>query len=87
MDTSRFTGAKTSMVYVRFEDDRMPEQRLRFRAISREDAAPVEQNKQARLKALERKLETLLKEVHELRREGDPKKSIGPNQGSGWAPR
>jgi beta-lactamase regulating signal transducer with metallopeptidase domain len=78
MDTGRFTGSKTGTVYVQFTDDQRPELRFQFRVFSDDGTTPrlpaaKGQDEQARLKELERKLETLLQEVHDLRREKKPK--------------
>ncbi len=81
LDTKRFQGAKTCVLSIQFEGGQ--ERRGVFQVISEADSSDASrEDKQTRLKELERKIESLQKEIRDLRREMKPKKHDGPGRSS-----
>jgi beta-lactamase regulating signal transducer with metallopeptidase domain len=75
MDTVRFTGPKTARVIVAFDRPEAHEVSLLVRADSQQGGKAKPSGKSDRLQELEKKLDTLLKEVDALRKELRPRKT------------
>jgi hypothetical protein len=84
LDTRRFIGTKTIKIYVQFDRPEAGEAVLLVRANSRDDdnapsaaGTKAEADSQKRLQELEKKLDAILKEMEELKRELKPQKPGG----------